>query len=184
MRLLLAGSLLLAFAVTAAPLNQARAGLFDFLNQGSNEPQQRTIERPAPADLPPLLTPSPKYHLEAPRHITVLHKNTPEKAAPASQSAVLMKDGTLRDGDAIMTQNGIRVFAGSAAFVTLAQTKGLSPQERTALAEIDAHRSEDGWQSKSSGQDQLITGRSAANAAHPWKWVRDPKGHLVRYVGP
>jgi hypothetical protein len=182
--MLLTAGLLSAAFMTYASVDQARAGLFDFLNQGTPEPQQRTIERPAP-DLPQLLTPLPKYRVEAPRHITVIRKNAPDKASVvAHQSVVFPKDSTLRDGDAVMTQNGIRVFAGSNDFVTLSETKGLSSAERTALAEIDAHRSEDGWQSKSTGQDQLITGRSTANMAHAWKWVRDPKGVLVRYVGP
>ncbi len=179
--MLLTAGLLSAVVVTSASIDQARAGLFDFLNQGTPEPQQRTIERPAPD----FVTPLPKYRVEPPRHITVIRKNAPDKTpAAVRQSAALLKDHTLRDGDAIMTQNGIRVFAGSNELVTLSETKGLSPAERTALAEIDTHRSEEGWQSKSSGQDQLITGRSAATMAHAWKWVRDPKGVLVRYVGP
>jgi hypothetical protein len=181
--MLLTAGLLFAAVMTYASVDDAHAGLFDFLNQGTPEPQQRTIERPAP-DLPPV-TPLPKYRVEAPRHITVIHKNASGKASVvAHQSVDFPKDGTLRDGDAVMTKNGIRIFAGSNDFVTLSETKGLSSAERIALAEIDAHRSEEGWQSKSSGQDQLITGRSAANMAHAWKWVRDPKGVLVRYVGP
>ncbi len=191
-RLFLTGGLLSSLVLVSASADQARAGLFDFLNQSAPEPQ-RTIERPvAPVELPPLLNPLPKARAEAPRHITVLHKMGPDKpAALTHQSAALMKDATLREGDAVMTQNGIRIFAGSSSdghrvtdFVPLADTKGLETAERVALAEIDAHRSEDGWQSKSSGQDQLLTGRSAGNMAHAWKWVRDPKGVLVRYVGP
>jgi hypothetical protein len=190
--LYLAGLLVPAYLFALFPAVNAQAGLLDLFNQSAPEPPSTvTVERPTHTELPPI-HPLPEYHLEPRRHITVVHKNIPDKAAALGrQSAALMKDNTLRDGDAIMTQNGIRVFAGSSLdanrtdeFVTLAETNGLSPAERTALAEIDAHRSEEGWQSKSTGHEQLITGRSAVNTAHAWKWLRDPKGHLVRYVGP
>jgi hypothetical protein len=189
--LFLTGRLVPVCLFALFPMVNAQAGLFDFLNQSAPEPQRTlTIERPAPANLPPI-QPLPQYKVEPPRHITVVHENTQEKAPILErQSPGLIKDPTLRDGDAVMTQHGIRIFAASFDgrrpndFVTLAETKGLTLEERTALAEIDAHRSEEGWQSKSAGHDQLITGRSAANTAHAWKWLRDPKGHLVRYVGP
>jgi hypothetical protein len=190
-RLLLTVGLASAIAISYAPFDPARAGLFDFLNQGTPELGQRTIERPEPTDLPAILNPVAKSHAEAPRHITVVHHTQDKDAVLARQSAAFMKDSTLRDGDAVMTQNGIRIFAASVSdghraneFATLAETNGLSPAQRTALAEIDAQRSEAGGQSKSTGHDQLITGRSATTSDHPWKWVRDPKGQLVRYVGP
>ena len=103
-RLLLTGSLLPGLVLISASVDQARAGLFDFLNQSAPE-QQRTIERPIPpAVLPPLLNPLAKPRAEAPRHITVLHKSGVEKPlALTPQSAALMKDDTLREGDAVMT---------------------------------------------------------------------------------
>ncbi len=190
MRALLSlGRLLPIIPIAVVPLASAQAGLFDFL-EPARPPQNVVIERPAPMDLTPLA--QPLRRVEPARQITI-HKVKVEKAPVLDRmkSAALQKDSTLRDGDAVMTQHGIRIYASasqgerhSGEFATLAETKGLSPTEFTALAEIDAHRSEDGWQSKATVSD-VVTGRSVvANTELAWKWVRDPKGKLVRYVGP
>ncbi len=176
------------FPLAMFPLASAQAGLFDFL-EPAPPPQPVIIERPAPVELAPLTQPlrKPAVH----RHISVVRKIKNDKALTLDhKSAALQKDATLRDGDAVMTQQGIRVFAGASKgehqtdeFATLAETKGLSPAEQAALAEIDAHRSEEG--SKTADADALATGRSVvANTSLAWKWLRDPKGRLVRYVGP
>ncbi len=175
--------------LAVAPSFSAQAGLFDFLSPAAPEPQRGIIfERPAPDELPPLQT-APQHRAEPRRHVIVVRQNANKVAALSPQQAGLKKDHTLQDGDAVMTASGIRVYASTASdsheFVPLSETKGLLPEERNALAAIDAHRSsEDGWQTKS-GDEQLMTGRSTvANSAQAWKWLRDPKGRLVRYVGP
>ena len=55
-----------------------------------------------------------------------------------------MRDATLRYGDVIVTDEGVRVFEGSTAcphavsnFRTLAETRILNPATRTALAQIE-----------------------------------------------
>lgn len=64
-------------------------------------------------------------------------------AAGADTSAAL-KDPTLRKGDMVVTPKGVRVFQGSGgrargdgAFLSLAETRGLTPARRGALAAID-----------------------------------------------
>jgi hypothetical protein len=119
----------------------------------------------------------------------VVHKNSSDKTPVFDhQSFGLKKDATLREGDAVMTRSGIRIFAGTSSgehqtdeFAKLEEAKGLSPAEQTALAAIDAPYGE----IKSASADELMTGRSTvANSSVAWKWLRDPKGRLVRYVGP
>jgi len=63
--------------------------------------------------------------------------------AGADTSAAL-KDPTLRKGDMVVTPKGVRVFQGSGgrargdgAFLSLAETRGLTPARRGALAAID-----------------------------------------------
>ncbi len=68
-----------------------------------------------------------------------------DKSAPiANSTQALMRDATLRYGDVIVTDEGVRVFEGSGAcphaisnFRTLAETRILSPGTRTALAQIE-----------------------------------------------
>jgi len=68
-----------------------------------------------------------------------------DKTAPiADSSQALTRDATLRYGDVIVTDEGVRVFEGSGAcphaisdFRTLAETRDLSPGTRRALAQIE-----------------------------------------------
>ena len=68
-----------------------------------------------------------------------------DKGAPIADSTqALMRDATLRYGDVIVTDEGVRVFEGSTAcphavsnFRTLAETRILNPATRTALAQIE-----------------------------------------------
>jgi len=136
------------------------------------------------------------------RRITVLNKDRGDLTLPKGpHSEELLDDNTLRDGDAVMTEKGVRIYAGSSRgkkdFVRLAETKGLSAQETSQLAEINAHRNDEGAmvsdapvnnQTKTASNDvktseATVTGRSSSNS-QAWKWVRDPKGTMVRYVGP
>jgi hypothetical protein len=62
-------------------------------------------------------------------------------ATPDSSTA--MKDPTLRKGDMIVTAKGVRIFQGGGdtkrpgQFLSLAETHGLTPARRGALAAID-----------------------------------------------
>jgi hypothetical protein len=65
-------------------------------------------------------------------------------AKPVDRSDALMRDATLRRGDVIVTDEGVRVFAGRAAcphsvadFQTLAEARALPRQERTVLVAIE-----------------------------------------------
>jgi len=65
-------------------------------------------------------------------------------AKPIDRSDALMRDATLRRGDVIVTDEGVRVFAGRAAcphsiadFQTLAEARALPRQERTVLVAIE-----------------------------------------------
>ena len=68
-----------------------------------------------------------------------------DKSVPIADSTqALMRDATLKYGDVIVTDEGVRVFEGSTAcphavsnFRTLAETRILSPGTRTALAQIE-----------------------------------------------
>ena len=67
-----------------------------------------------------------------------------QTSKPADRTEALMRDATVRPGDVIMTDEGVRVFAGRAAcphtvgdFQTLAEARALPRVERTALAAIE-----------------------------------------------
>ena len=84
------------------------------------------------------------------RSITVrLHDKAPPKSSvaqvPTKPATVsIFEDRTLRRGDAIMTANGVRIFAGSSAwpytaadFVPLANAKNISKDDAAVLASLD-----------------------------------------------
>lgn len=63
---------------------------------------------------------------------------------PADRTEALMRDATLRPGDAVVTDEGVRVFEGRGAcphnigdFRTLAEARALPRAERRALAAIE-----------------------------------------------
>jgi hypothetical protein len=114
---------------------------------------RRPVERPATPvarikAVPATPSPAPVQASAAPGNV----KPKPprfcaplDKSAPSADSAQsLMRDATLRPGDVIVTDEGVRVFEGSGAcphaisnFRTLAETRILSPGTRTALAQIE-----------------------------------------------
>ena len=84
------------------------------------------------------------------RSLTVrLHDKAPPKSSvaevPTKPIAVsIFEDRTLRRGDAVMTANGIRIFAGSSSwpytagdFVPLASAKDVSKENVAVLASLD-----------------------------------------------
>lgn len=117
---------------------------------------RRPVERPAPIlaharpayVVPIVAAPIPAQASASPSNV----KPKPtrfcaplDKTAPIADSTqALMRDATLRYGDVIVTDEGVRVFEGSGAcphavsnFRTLAETRILSPGTRTALAQIE-----------------------------------------------
>ncbi len=182
------GRFLSIVGLVALPVFSAQAGLFDFFSPFEPEPQ-RAIEQPATSELPPPVIPLQQHRVETHRHMMVVRKNPNDKTPADHRSLGLKKDSTLREGDAVMTANGRRIYA-SASSSQMSEVakldgangaKGLSQTEQTALAAVDVQKTE----TKSASADELLTGRSSATESSvAWKWLRDPKGKLVRYVGP
>jgi hypothetical protein len=104
----------------------------------------------------------------------------------------LMDDDSLRRGDAVMTQAGIRIFVGYSGdhhrpedFQKVAEVKKLSQRERNALAALDTPGSNTIGQK--SGAHGMVTGRSATgneNKLSVGETITDPNGRTIRYVGP
>ena len=95
-----------------------------------------------------------------------------------------MDDESLRNGDVVMTADGIRVFTGSAGsqhsedeFAKLSDIKGMSKTQRSALLFID---------SGAAGANlTLVAGRSVAEGSTAaGEIITDPRGNKIRYVGP
>jgi hypothetical protein len=103
----------------------------------------------------------------------------------------ILDDDSLREGDAVMTHLGIKIFTGASGqhhksgdFVSLAQTKKVSKRDLTALLAIDAHRSS-GESAPATAPSPIVTGRSVADSAvAAGEMITDPKGRAIRYVGP
>jgi len=168
-----------ALAIVVSP---ASAGFFDFLFP--------SYQPPAPVYRPP-----PHFfhrrvaHVEHhPKKVAVAHHRIVEaKSHPVASGAVdVMDDDSLRDGDAVMTSDGLRIFVGSAGdhhnrgdFVKISETEGLPRSERSALLALDVSHE---------GQAQhpaALAGRSAAEAGiTAGVPMVDPRGRKIRYVGP
>lgn len=190
--------LAIAAAALASSLNGAHAGFFDFLFG-----PQPVLRSPAPGysgGMAPRWHPHAYFYARKTRSVALHHRHlaTVEKtrhaalshAGPPHPAPGLMDDDSLQDGDAVMTERGIRIFTGDSSdhhkpyeFAKLSETKGLSSRARTALTAIDAHRS-DGGGSVLRGPD-VVTGRSAADPeVSAGALITDPRGRVIRYVGP
>ncbi len=197
----------LAAALFALPVDGAQAGFFDFLfnppppaapspppgyYSGGARPRAHShpypvfhARRPKP-EVAVALHHHHKVTAEKTRHAAASHAAMPPRAAPG-----LMEDDSLEDGDAVMTDRGIRIFTGDSdshhkpeEFTKLSETKGLSKHARAALAEIDANRSEGGGRALRD-EFNVMTGRSAAESdASAGAVITDPRGRKIRYVGP
>lgn len=189
-----------AFAIgqSLAPPAAAQAGFFDFLfgpqpqapAANPYEAHQRRVHRAhwggalAPFGWRPGLHFHRYGHTESrpvlrPAHLTD-HPARPQKPVD------LMKDETLRRGDAVMTSAGVRIFVGYSAdrhspgdFRKPSEVRGLSKAERKALSALDVKGSGIGAKS------DATTGRSVSQPAlSVGKTVTDPNGRTIRYVGP
>ena len=150
----------LLFSATAmlATVHEAAAddGVTGFLSSifGGGSPQQAPT--PAPASAVPSQTYAPYLRplMRFSRHdhgrtLTVrLHRTAPKTViaqVPAKPGKVsIFEDRTLKRGDAVMTPDGIRVFAGSASwpytkadFIDLASAKDLNKDTTKVLAEVN-----------------------------------------------
>lgn len=171
----------IALAVPDAP---ARAGFFDFLFP------------PAPVAPAPIYRRARPhfYHREAAhfarpaRKIAAAkHRKTIEAKASLPPRVIdLMDDESLRNGDGVMTQEGLRIFVGAEGshhgaedFAKVSETEGLTRSAKTAYLAVDA-----GLQGAAT-EAVVVTGRSAADteisAGVP---IVDARGHTIRYVGP
>ena len=172
----------IALAIPASP---ATAGFFDFLFP----PAQPAM---------PAYRPPPRQHFFHHRIAHVEHHKKKVAAAPrhriveakahpvAPGSVDLMDDDSLRDGDAVMTADGLRIFVGSEGrhhssddFARISETEGLSRRARSALLAVDAGRAGEGQ------QPVLVAGRSASNKGiSAGLSIVDLRGQKIRYVGP
>ncbi len=137
-----------------AAVGPAQAGLFDELfgaSSTSDWPQPQIVRRHAPARRHVEVHRAPASGGEAasasgstskaPQFCSWQNQTT----VPADRTEALMRDATLRAGDVIMTDEGVRVFAGRSAcphtvrdFQTLAEASRALPRgERMVLAAME-----------------------------------------------
>ena len=169
----------------------AQAGFLDFL---FGPPPQTQAVRPYeanPGDFRRHANPSFHRHAHnftAHRKLVVADR-TDHKVGPQAPIDI-MDDDSLQQGDAVMTQAGIRIFVGDSSdhhqpeqFRKISEIKKLSQRERKALAALDAPGANPGGQT--AGQYEMVTGRSVTehNVA-AGETITDPNGRTVRFVGP
>ncbi len=160
----------------SVPSSAANAGFFDFLFAPF---------RPQPAY--PQYAPQPMQQrkrvvIHRPKNLVA--KLHPAKGAHAAPVVGLMEDESLRNGDVVMTADGLRVFTGSPGshhseddFAKISDTEGLSKTQRTALLFLNS--------GASGGAPVLVAGRSVAEpSTTAGEIITDPRGNKIRYVGP
>ena len=151
----------LAFAATAmlATVHTAAAddGVTGFLSSifGGESPQPTSAPVPVQAVPSEGYVPHDRSFTRVSRHdhghtLTLrLHKGAPRLVvaqAPTKPGKVsIFEDRTLKRGDAVMTADGVRVFAGSASwpytktdFIDLASAKDLNKDSSKMLAEVNS----------------------------------------------
>ena len=120
------------------------------------------------------------------RHTTKTDRTCSCQPQVAQANISLLKDFTLRRGDSVATPIGIKVFRGAQHwpykrndFVSLAQAKDISAQDRTALVALE--RAARGI--KPAGKP-LKAALPGAPKATPIISLHSPDGKSVRFVGP
>ncbi len=173
-----AGFAAVACFAISVPFSAANAGFFDFLFAPLHPVQ------PAPQYAPQPQPHKKRVVIHRPKNLVA--KLHPAKGPHAAPIVGLMDDESLRNGDVVMTADGIRVFTGSAGshhndddFARLSDIKGLSKTQRSALLFIDSGASGSG------AQITLVAGRSVAEGSTAaGEIITDPRGNKIRYVGP
>ena len=178
--------------------NVAHAGFFDFLF--GPPPAARSYAYPGGEPFRgggPVFRRRAEHPTHRHAHVLATHRKVilaaktdhPEAVGP--QAPVdLMDDDSLRHGDAVMTQTGIKIFVGYSSdhhrpedFRKISEIKKLSKRERSAFAALDASSLNQGAQSGSNSG--MATGRSASeNKLTAGETITDPNGRTIRYVGP
>jgi hypothetical protein len=175
--------------------NVAHAGFFDFLF--GPPPAARSYAYPGgePFRAGPVFRRRAEHPTHRHAHVLAVHKKvfladkTDHEVGP--QAPVdLMDDDSLRHGDAVMTQTGIKIFVGYSSdhhrpedFRKISEIKKLSKRERSAFAALDASSLNRGAQTGSN--PGVVTGRSASeNQLTTGETITDPNGRTIRYVGP
>jgi hypothetical protein len=168
----------------------AHAGFFDFLFPPPAVPAMRPFE-PGPGYMDFRRRPGHGFHQHklAARRKLILADKTDHPMRPQMPTD-LMDDDSLRHGDAVMTQSGIRIFVGYSGdhhrpedFRKITEIKKLSRRERSAFAGLDALDSNRIGQKSS--EPGMITGRSAIERKLTiGETITDPNGRTIRYVGP
>jgi len=166
--------------------NPARAGFFDFLLEPFKALQGQNYGAPGGFHRPRTHPPHP-HRAAGPKKLIVANRSGP-RHAPGPVD--LMDDESLRRGDVVMTQDGIRIFVGPSSdhhqpedFRSISEVKNLSSRERQALIGLDGQTT--GVQGARPATADLRTGRSAAGSKiTAGETITDPNGRTIRYVGP
>ena len=186
---LIGGSVVGLFASIVAP-GTAQAGFFDQLF-GAAAPAEPsyTYSAPPPQQQQQQFDSRPEPFV-AP-HRRVVKRIILDDKPVLQKTTDLMHDKTLRPGDAVMMKAGIHVFTGHetsthrmADFARLDDARRVKPNERIALASMDATRNDP--LAKGTAPDTLSSGRSAAVGTPVVAGVKftDQHGKTIRYVGP
>ncbi len=171
----------------------AYAGFFDFLFGPPPAAQSYAYPGGEPFRATPGFRRRAEHPIHRRVHALVTHRKVilADKSDPVvgPQAPVdLMDDDSLRHGDAVMTQAGIKIFVGYSSdhhqpedFRKISEIKKLSKRERSAFAALDASSVKQGGQTDSG----VVTGRSASeNQLTTGEMITDPNGRSIRYVGP
>ena len=162
------------------PFSAANAGFFDFLFAPQPAQTAAPVYRPAPHF---------HYHYQPKRKVVSRHaKFADDRTHPSPVRLVssFMDDDSLKDGDVVMTRDGIRIFTGASGahhtsddFAKISEFRHLSSQKRTTLLAIDA------GSAAAEPSSALLAGRSAADSGlSAGEMITDPRGNKIRYVGP
>jgi hypothetical protein len=197
-----AGFAVAACLVFTFPFSAANAGFFDFLFA----PLHPAPVQPSYSDQYNAQSFPRKKRVAARRPKVVVARMHPGHDGHGAHSAPtvvsLMDDESLRNGDVVMTPDGLRVFTGSSGghhndddFARITETEGLSKTELSTLLFLDTGaadaRAEQsttlvaGAADAGTQQSTLVAGRSVAEAsATAGETVTDSRGNKIRYVGP
>ena len=170
---------LVAACAGLTAFGSAQAGLFDEIFGGSSAPdwpQPQIVRRHAPAHRRVEFHRAPASVSADAASATGSAVKPPEfcswqkqNAAPVDRTEALMRDATLRAGDVIMTDEGVRVFAGRSAcphtvrdFQTLAEASRALPRgERMVLAALERATKAKRF---GSTEDPIVASDRASNA--------------------
>ncbi len=176
-----AGGLAVAASLALVlPLSPANAGFFDFLFAPLHPAQPAY----SPQQYAPSLPKKKKAAAHKPKNLVARLNPAHGPGVRAGAVVGLMDDQSLRNGDVVMTAEGLRVFTGSGGprhseddFARISDIKGLSKTQRGALLALDV--------GAGGANPALLDGRSVAEAAPTaGEMITDPRGARIRYVGP